>query len=174
MAKADKIWIVEGEAWRVGNNVNTESITPSRWLHEGHAQVMEHIGEMLIPDFPKKMRKGDIWVGGTNLGCSSSRNVPMYLKDKGIRVIICASGSRIFFRNALNSGLPILEIGEEVEKIRMGDRLRVDVRSGKIENLTTGESIQAKPLPDFIMEIVEAGGITDLIRSKKDQYRLLR
>ncbi len=124
ITKTNDEWTVEGTAWRVGNNVNTESITPSRWLHEGEAPMLEHIGEILIPEFPKKMNKGDFWVGGSNLGCSSSRNAPLFLKKKGIGVVLCHSASRIFYRNALNSGLPIFEIGDEVAKIRMGDRLK--------------------------------------------------
>jgi len=169
-----KEWVAEGTVWKVGDNVNTESITPSRWLHEGHHLVMEHIGEILIPEFPKKMKKGDIWVGGSNLGCSSSRNAPLYMKDKGIGVILCHSASRIFYRNALNSGLPIFEIGKEVAKIRMGDRLKVNVVTAKIENLTTGEIIQGKPLPDFIMDILQAGGIGKYIVSRKSEFRLLK
>ena len=171
---APKEWIVEGTAWKVGNNVNTESITPSRWLHEGHAPLMEHIGELLIPDFPKKAQKGDVWVGGTNLGCSSSRNAPLFLRDKGIGAVVCASASRIFYRNALNSGLPIFDVGGEIEKIRMGDRIRVDVRRGTVENITTGARIQSKPFPDFIMAILEAGGITRYILTHKSEYRLLK
>jgi 3-isopropylmalate/(R)-2-methylmalate dehydratase small subunit len=167
-------WVVEGSVWRVGNNINTESITPSRWLHEGVAPMMEHIGEILIPEFPKKMNRDDVWVGGSNLGCSSSRNAPLFLRKKGIGVILCHSASRIFYRNALNSGLPIFEIGDEVEKIRMGDRVRVDILKGLVENLTTGQSIQAKPLPGFIMEILNAGGITEYILSRKSEYKLLR
>ena len=169
-----KEWIVEGRVWKVGDNVNTESITPSHWLHSGHEPMMEHIGEMLIPEFPKKAKKNDIWAAGTNLGCSSSRNAPLFLKDKGIGVVICASAARIFYRNALNSGLPIFEVGEEMKKIRMGDTLRVHVGTGKIENLTTGETIQAKPFPDFIMEILEAGGINKYIVKHKTEYKLLK
>jgi len=170
----DKEWIVEGTVWKVGNDVNTESITPSKWLHEGHDLLMEHIGEILMPDFPKKVKKGDIWVGGTNLGCSSSRNAPLFLKDKGIGAIICNSASRIFYRNAVNSGLPILEIGKDVEKVRMGDKVRVNVRTGEIKNLTTGEEVKAKALPDFIMNILEAGGINQYIVSRKSEYKLLK
>ncbi len=171
---ADKEWIVEGTVWKVGNNVNTESITPSRWLHAGEQPIMEHIGEILIPDFPKKMKKGDIWAGGSNLGCSSSRNAALYLKKKGIGVIVCHSASRIFYRNALNSGIPIFEIGDDIRKLNMGDRIRVDVRTGEIKNLTTGEGIQARPFPDFIMAILEAGGINPYILSRKSEYKLLR
>jgi 3-isopropylmalate/(R)-2-methylmalate dehydratase small subunit len=169
-----KAWIVKGTVWKVGNNVNTESITPSHWLHSGEAPMLEHIGEFLIPEFPKKMHKGDIWAGGSNLGCSSSRNAPLFLKKKGISVIICHSASRIFYRNALNSGLPIFEIGDAIEKISMGDLIQVDIDTGKIDNLTTGETIQAKPLPDFIMAILEAGGINQYIVKHKSEYKLLK
>jgi 3-isopropylmalate/(R)-2-methylmalate dehydratase small subunit len=167
-------WIVEGTAWKVGNNVNTESITPSRWLHDGRAPMMEHIGELLIPDFPQKAQKDDIWVGGTNLGCSSSRNAPLYLKYKGVGAVVCNSASRIFYRNAINSGLPIFDIGEECDKIKMGDKIRVDVKRGAVLNLTTGEEIKAKPFPDFIMAILEAGGINEYILAHKSQYELLK
>ena len=170
----DKEWIVEGSVWKVGNNVNTESITPSRWLHEGHELLMEHIGELLIPEFPKKIQKGDFWVGGTNLGCSSSRNAPLSLKDKGVGAVICNSASRIFYRNAVNSGLPIFAIGEEADKLNMGDRLRVDIEEAVIKNLTSGEVIEAKPFPDFIIAIIEAGGIGSYILSRKDEYELLK
>lgn len=169
----DDGWI-EGNVWKVGNNVNTESITPSKWLHEGEEILMKHIGELLIPDFPTKVQKGDLLVGGTNLGCSSSRNAPLYLKKKGIGAVLCNSSSRIFYRNAINAGLPIFDIGKEVEKINMDNRVRLNVYTGEIKNLTTGEKIKAKPYPDFIMRIVEAGGIGSYIRSHKSEYQLLK
>ena len=172
--KDDKEWIVEGKVWRVGNNVNTESITPTKWLHEGHDLLMEHIGEVLIPEFPKKVKKGDIWVGGSNLGCSSSRNAPLFLKHKGIAAILCESASRIFYRNAINAGLPIFDIGKKVEKIKMGDTVRINVKTGDIKNLTNGVEIKAKVYPDFIMDIVEAGGIAKHILKRKSEYKLLK
>jgi 3-isopropylmalate/(R)-2-methylmalate dehydratase small subunit len=174
MKKIGKKGWIEGNVWRVGNNVNTESITPSRWLHVGGKLLMQHIGEILIPDFPKKVKKGDLWVGGSNLGCSSSRNAPSILKKKGIGAVLCGSASRIFYRNAINAGLPIFDIGKEVEKIHMGDRVRINVYTGEIKNLTTGEEIKAKPYPDFIMKIVEAGGIGNYILSRKSEYKLLK
>lgn len=170
----EKEWVVEGIVWKVGNNVNTESITPSKWLHEGRGALMEHIGELLIPDFPKKVKRGDIWVGGSNLGCSSSRNAPLFLKEKGIGAIVCESASRIFYRNALNSGLPIFEIGKDIERMRMGDRVRIKVRTGVIQNLTTGEEINAGKLPGFIRDILEAGGINQYILKRKNEYELLK
>jgi 3-isopropylmalate/(R)-2-methylmalate dehydratase small subunit len=169
-----KEWIIEGNVWKVGDNVNTESITPSRWQHEGHQQLMDHIGEILIPEFPKKMMPGDIWAGGSNLGCSSSRNAAGYLKDKGIGAILCKSASRIFYRSAIHSGLPIFNIGSNIEKVNMGDRVRIDVRRSEIENLTTGEKINAKTFPDFMMDILEAGGITKYIVTRKNEYPLLK
>ena len=169
----DNGWL-EGNVWKVGNNINTESITPSRWLHEGVDVLMEHIGELLIPEFPTKVRSGDFWVGGTNLGCSSSRNAPRFLKRKGIGAVLCNSASRIFYRNAINEGLPIFEIGTEVDTIRMGDRLRINVYTGEIHNRTTRIELEAKPYPDFIMRIVEAGGIGNYIISHKNEYKLLK
>lgn len=170
----DKEWIVEGSVWKVGNNVNTESITPSKWLHAGHAQLMAHIGELLIPEFPQKIQKNDIWVGGSNLGCSSSRNAPLFLKDKGVGVVVCNSASRIFYRNAVNSGLPIFAIGEDVDKLDMGDHLRVNIQTAVIENLTSGEVVETRPFPDFIMAIIAAGGIGPYILSRKSEYELLK
>jgi 3-isopropylmalate/(R)-2-methylmalate dehydratase small subunit len=154
-----KEWIVEGKVWKVGNNINTESIQPSQWQQAGPEAMREHVAELLIPEFPKKVQKNDIWVAGTNFGCSSSRNAAGSLQDAGIGVIICSSASRICYRNSINSGLPIFEIGDEVNKIKMGDRLRVNIRTGDITNLTSGVKIKAKPLPDFLMDIIEAGGV---------------
>jgi len=170
----EKEWVVEGYVWKVGDNVNTESITPSKWLHAGPDLLMEHIGEMLIPEFPKEVQKGDIWAGGSNLGCSSSRNAPLFLKQKGIGAIVCNSASRIFYRNAISSGLPIFTIGREIEKIRMKDRLRINVTVALIQNLTTGDEIRAKVFPEFLMDILKAGGIGPYILSRKDEYELLR
>jgi 3-isopropylmalate/(R)-2-methylmalate dehydratase small subunit len=169
-----KEWIVEGNVWKVGNNVNTESITTSTWLHGGNELLMQHIGELLIPDFPKKVKKDDIWVAGSNLGCSSSRGASAFLKQKGIGAIICHSAARIFYRNTINSGLPIFEIGDEVNKINMGDRIRVNVWIAEIENITNGAKIKAKPFPEFLIELLEAGGLKKKMLSRKSEYKLLR
>jgi 3-isopropylmalate/(R)-2-methylmalate dehydratase small subunit len=174
ITKTDKEWIVEGTVWKAGNNVNTESITPSHWLHSGEGPMLEHIAEMIFPDFPKKMQQGDILAAGSNLGCSSSRNAPLFLRKKGVGAVVCHSAARIFFRNALNSGLPVFEIGDEIEKIKMGDRLRIDVKKALIQNVTTGAPIQAKPLPGFIMDLLLAGGINEYIVSRKGEYKLLK
>jgi 3-isopropylmalate/(R)-2-methylmalate dehydratase small subunit len=167
-------WIVEGNVWKVGDNINTESIEPSNWQQAGHDLLMQHVAELLIPEFPKKVKKNDIWAAGSNLGCSSSRNAAGSLKDKGIGAIICKSASRIFYRNALNSGLPIFTIGNDADKIKMGDKLRVNIKTALIENLTTGDKFQAKPFPDFIMELLEADGIKQKILKRKNEYTLLK
>jgi 3-isopropylmalate/(R)-2-methylmalate dehydratase small subunit len=169
-----KDWIIEGNVWKVGDNVNTESIRPSKWVGKGHDVLMEHIGELLIPDFPKKMKKDDIWVAGKNLGCSSSRNAPLFLKQKGIGAVICHSAARIFYRNAVTSGLPIFQVGKDVEKINMGDRVRVNVRTAEIKNLTTSDEIKGKVFPAFIMSLLEAGSINQYILSRKNEYEFLK
>jgi 3-isopropylmalate/(R)-2-methylmalate dehydratase small subunit len=169
-----KEWIVEGNIWKVGNNINTESIVASRWHHEGEKALMQHIGELLIPEFPQKVQKGDIWAAGTNLGCSSSRNAPAHMKTKGLAAVICGSAARTFYRNCINSGLPIFEIGKDADKINMGDKVRVNVKTGEIKNLTTGAEIKAHEFPDFIMELLEAGSIKKLILSRKSQYKYLK
>ena len=169
-----KEWIVEGNVWKVGNNINTESIQPSQWQQAGPEAMKAHCAELLIPEFPKKVKKNDIWVAGSNFGCSSSRNAAGSLMDVGIGVIVCHSASRICYRNSINSGLPIFEIGEEVNKIKMGDKLKVDIMTGVIENLTTGAKIQAKSLPDFLLEIIEAGGARQKILKEKNKYPMLK
>ena len=171
---APQEWIVEGNAWKVGHNVNTESITPSRWLHEGPGPMREHIAELLIPEFPKKVQEGDVWFAGTNLGCSSSRNASLYLKHAGIRAVVCQTAARVFYRNAVNSGLPVFEIGDAVADFRQGDRVQVNVRTGLIKNLTTGKIAQAKPFPPMIMDLLEAGGITGYIRTHAEKFPLLQ
>src|SRR3972149_759515 len=171
---AKKKWIVQGNVGKVGNNINTESIQPSQGQQAGPEAMKAHTAELLIPEFPRKVKQDDIWVAGSNFGCSSSRNAAGSLKDVGIGVIICNSASRICYRNSINSGLPIFEVGEEVDKLKMGDELRVNIRTGAIENLTTGAKIQAKPFPDFLMEIIEAGGARQKIMNEKSKNPLLK
>ena len=117
------------------------------------------------PTFAKEVQAGDIMVGGENFGCGSSReHAPVAIKASGVPVVIAASFARIFYRNGINVGLPLLEIGEDVKKISAGDRLRVDVSTGKIENLTTGDVYQAPPLPGFIQDIAKAGGLINYVK----------
>ena len=120
--------------------------------------------------FAKEVQPGDIMVAGKNFGCGSSReHAPIAIKASGISVVIAHSFARIFYRNAINTGLVVLEIGEEVKKIHAEDKLSVDLSTGIIENLTTGENFQAMPLPGFIQDIAKAGGLINYIKQKNNK-----
>ena len=167
----NKEWIVEGKVWRVGDNCNTESIMTTGTGLGGNR--LDHVAEMIFPDFPKKVKEGDIWVAGVNFGCSSSRSAVGLLKEKGIGAVLCHSSSRNNFRNAVRDGIPCFEIGDEVKKIKQDDRVRVNVRTGEIKNLTTGAEIKAKVFPDFMMETLEAGGMmAKILNSRKGEYKI--
>lgn len=119
--------------------------------------------------FAPNVKEGDIMVGGRNFGCGSSReHAPVAIKASGIPVVIAASFARIFYRNGINIGLPLLEIGSDVEKIKAGDKLRVDTATGTIEDLTTGDVFHAHPLPGFVQDIAKAGGLINYIKGQKD------
>ncbi len=168
----NKEWIVEGNVWKVGDNVNTESIFPTYGHGKGEGWLLGHVAEAVLPDFAEKVKEGDIWVAGFNFGCSSSRSAVGLLKKKGVGAVLCHSSSRNNFRSAVREGMPCFEIGTAVEKFNMGDRVRVNVKTGEIKNLTTGEEIKAKEFPDFIMETLEAGGIIAKILSRKSEYKI--
>lgn len=113
-------------------------------------------------------RPATSWSGGKNFGCGSSReHAPVAIKASGVPVVIAASFARIFYRNGINVGLPLLEIGDDALKIHAGDTLRIDISTGKIENLTTGDTFQAPPLPGFIQDIAKAGGLINYVKAKK-------
>ena len=117
--------------------------------------------------FADNVKAGDIMVGGKNFGCGSSReHAPVAIKAAGITAVIASSFARIFYRNSINIGLPLLEIGDDVDKINAGDKLRVDVSTGIIENLSTGDTYHAHPLPGFVQEIADAGGLVQYVMSK--------
>lgn len=160
--------MVEGRAWRYGDNVDTDVIIPARYLTvTGEAELAEHCLEDLDPAFRKEMREGDVIVAGRNFGSGSSReHAPLALKGCGVSLVIASSFARIFYRNAINVGLPILECPEAVEDIRMHDRLRVDLSAGKVENLRSGNIFQATPFPSFICDLIEKGGLVPYVREK--------
>jgi 3-isopropylmalate/(R)-2-methylmalate dehydratase small subunit len=121
----------------------------------------------LDESFAQNVKAGDIMVGGKNFGCGSSReHAPVAIRAAGVPVVIAASFARIFYRNGINIGLPLLEIGDEVEKIKADDELSVNVETGEIKDLTTGEVFHAHPLPGFVQEIAQAGGLINYIKSK--------
>lgn len=160
---------LEGKVWRYGDNVDTDVIIPARYLNSfDPAELASHCMVDLDESFAQNVKAGDIMVGGKNFGCGSSReHAPIAIKASGVPVVIAADFARIFYRNGINIGLPLLEIGKEVEKIRADDVLRIDTAAGRIENLTTGDVFQAQPLPGFVQEIAKAGGLINYIKEKK-------
>jgi 3-isopropylmalate/(R)-2-methylmalate dehydratase small subunit len=160
---------LEGKVWRYGDNIDTDVIIPARYLNSfDPAELASHCMVDIDESFAENVKAGDIMVGGKNFGCGSSReHAPIAIKASGVPVIIAADFARIFYRNGINIGLPLLEIGSAVEKIKAGDELRVDTAAGKVENLTTGDVFQAHPLPGFVQDIAKAGGLINYIKEKK-------
>ena len=159
---------VTGKVWRYGDNIDTDVIIPARYLNSFDPKdLAAHCMEDIDESFAKNVKSGDIMVGGANFGCGSSReHAPVAIKAAGIPVIVAASFARIFYRNGINIGLPLLEIGDDAAKIKAGDKLRVDTGTGTVENLTTGDVFHAPPLPGFVQEIADAGGLINYIKSR--------
>lgn len=153
--------ILSGKAWRFGDDVDTDAIIPARYLNTSDPdQLAAHCMEDADPDFPGKVSPGDIIVGGKNFGCGSSReHAPIAIKAAGVSCVIAGSFARIFYRNAFNMGLPIFESREAAERIRTGDILEVDPRTGSIRNITRDEEFRAEPYPPFMMELIDSGGL---------------
>lgn len=158
--------VLKGKVWRYGDNIDTDVIIPARYLNTfDPKELAKHCMVDIDKDFAQKVRPGDIMVGGKNFGCGSSReHAPVAIKACGVPVIIAASFARIFYRNGINVGLPLMEIGDNVERIHAGDKLSVDLSSGKIRDITTGETFQATPLPGFIQDIAKAGGLIQYVK----------
>lgn len=158
--------VLEGKVWRYGDNIDTDVIIPARYLNTfDPKELAKHCMVDIDKDFAPKVKAGDIMVGGKNFGCGSSReHAPVAIKACGVPVIIAASFARIFYRNGINVGLPLLEIGSDVEKIHAGDRLSIDLSTGTIRNLTTGDVYQAPLLPGFIQNIARAGGLINYVK----------
>lgn len=158
--------VLEGKVWRYGDNIDTDVIIPARYLNTfDPKELAKHCMVDIDKDFAQKVRPGDIMVGGKNFGCGSSReHAPVAIKACGVPVIIAASFARIFYRNGINVGLPLMEIGDNVERIHAGDKLSVDLSFGKIRDITTGETFQAPPLPGFIQDIAKAGGLIQYVK----------
>ena len=156
----------EGKTWTYGDNIDTDVIIPARYLNSfDPKELASHCMVDIDESFAKEVKAGDIMVGGWNFGCGSSReHAPIAIKASGVPVIIAASFARIFYRNAINVGLPVLEIGNDVNKIRKGDILSVDISTGTIADKTTGDTFKAPPLPDFIQGIASAGGLIAYVK----------
>lgn len=161
--------ILEGKIWKFGADVDTDAIIPARYLNQSDPkELAKHAMEDERPEFIKQVRKGDILLADKNFGCGSSReHAPVALKAAGISCIIAKSFARIFFRNSFNLGLPLLESPEACDLIKDGDRVRVDLNTGEIFNLTQNKKFSATPIPPFMQALLEDGGLIPHLRKKR-------
>jgi 3-isopropylmalate/(R)-2-methylmalate dehydratase small subunit len=158
----------KGNAWMFGRDIDTDLIIPARYLKTSDpVELGRHCMEDADPEFVNKISEGDIIVAEENFGCGSSReHAPIAIKAAGVPVVIAKSFARIFYRNAINMGLVIMESPEAVDGINLGDDIEVDTDTGKIANLTTGKEYQAKPFPEFISNIIKQGGLINYVKDK--------
>ena len=155
-----------GLVHKYGDNVDTDVIIHARYLNSPDAkELAQHCMEDIDPDFVKNVKQGDIIVANENFGCGSSReHAPISIKASGVSCVIATTFARIFYRNAINVGLPILECKEASQKIENGDKVEIDFDTGKITNVTKGETYQAEPFPEFIQNIINKGGLLNSIK----------
>ncbi|MDI7258364.1 MAG: 3-isopropylmalate dehydratase small subunit [Thermodesulfobacteriota bacterium] len=160
---------LEGRIWKFGSDVDTDAIIPARYLNQSDAEELaKHAMEDERPEFKKEVRQGDLLIAEKNFGCGSSReHAPLALKAAGISCIIAESFARIFFRNSFNLGLPLLESPEASEAIKDGDRVRVDLSTGEIFDLTQNRKFFAKSIPPFMQELLRDGGLIPHLRKKR-------
>jgi len=158
----------KGKVWRYGDNIDTDVIIPARYLNSfDPKELASHCMVDIDETFAKNVKAGDIIVGGQNFGCGSSReHAPIAIKASGVPVVIAASFARIFYRNAINVGLPVLEIGTDVNEIHADDILSIDTAAGTIRDETTGKVFHAPPLPGFIQDIAAAGGLVNYVKEQ--------
>ncbi|NQT31439.1 MAG: 3-isopropylmalate dehydratase small subunit [Deltaproteobacteria bacterium] len=166
--------MLKGKVHKYGANVDTDAIIPARYLNVSEpAELAKHCMEDIDEDFVKRVQPGDIMMATTNFGCGSSReHAPLAIKAAGISCIIAKSYARIFFRNAINIGLPLLECDQAVDKTEAGDNLEVDLSNGRINNLTNGMEFEAKAYPDFMAELISAGGLVEYTKKRLDSRRV--
>ncbi len=159
---------VKGTVFKYGNDVDTDVIIPARYLNtSSETELASHCMEDIDKEFVKKVKPGDIIVAGDNFGCGSSReHAPIAIKASGVSLVIANSFARIFYRNSINIGLPILECPEAVRAISAGDTVSCDLAKGEIVDETTGETFQAEPFPAFIQNIIDKGGLIKSIASR--------
>jgi 3-isopropylmalate dehydratase small subunit len=159
---------IRGQAWKFGRNIDTDAIIPARHCNTADPRELAvHCMEDADPDFVQKMERGDLIVADTNFGCGSSREVaPLTIKAAGVSAVIAKSYARIFFRNAINIGLPILESPDAVDGIFQGDEVEVEPATGTIRNLTKGTNFTATPFPDFLQRIIDQGGLLAYVEER--------
>jgi len=151
---------LQGKVWKFGDNIDTDLIIAARYLNTSEpSELAKHVMEDADPAFVSKMSEGDIIVAGENFGCGSSReHAPIALKSAGISAIIAPTFARIFYRNAFNMGLPIFEL-PEANEINEGDTVKVDMAKGEVINITQAKRYKFTPIPEFMQELVDAGGL---------------
>ncbi|MBQ6388623.1 MAG: 3-isopropylmalate dehydratase small subunit [Mogibacterium sp.] len=161
---------MRGKAWKFGDHVDTDVIIPARYLNAPEpSELAKHCMEDIDKSFAGSVQEGDIMVGGWNFGCGSSReHAPVSIQASGISCVIAASFARIFYRNSINIGFPILECPEASAAIAAGDIIDVDTRTGVITDETTGQTFQARPFPAFIEQIIDKGGLLSYLKEKQD------
>ena len=152
--------VLKGKVWKFGDNIDTDVIIAAKYLNTtDEKELALHCMEGIEKDFAGRVSDGDIIVAGANFGCGSSReHAPVAIKACGISCVLAESFARIFFRNAINIGLPILEIKGQVREIKAGDKIEVDLKAGEVRNLTTGKKYRSQAYPAFMQELVQAGG----------------
>lgn len=160
--------MINGRVFKYGDNVDTDVIIPARYLNiSDRAELASHCMEDIDGEFVKNVKPGDLIVAGKNFGCGSSReHAPLVIKLSGIGCIIAETFARIFYRNAVNIGLPILECGDAARDIENGDKVEVDLKSGRITNVTKGRTYQAESFPEFMQDIIKAEGLINYVRGK--------
>ena len=166
--------MLKGKVHKYGANIDTDAIIPARYLNiSDPAELAKHAMEDIDKDFVNRVQSGDIIMATTNFGCGSSReHAPLAIKAVGVSCVIAKSFARIFFRNAINIGLPLLECSEAIDNTEAGDILEVDLSSGKIKNVTRGMVFTAKPYPEFMAELISAGGLIEYTKQRLASRRL--
>jgi 3-isopropylmalate/(R)-2-methylmalate dehydratase small subunit len=166
--------MLKGKVHKYGANVDTDAIIPARYLNVSDpAELAKHCMEDIDEGFVKRVQPGDIMMATTNFGCGSSReHAPIAIKAAGISCIIAQSYARIFFRNAINIGLPLLECDQAVDETEVGDTMEVNLKKGKIKNLTKGTEFEAKAYPDFMGELIAAGGLVEYTKRRLESRRV--
>ena len=160
--------MVQGKVFQYGDNVDTDVIIPARYLNVSEAaHLAAHCMEDIDKDFVKNVKAGDIIVAHKNFGCGSSReHAPIAIKASGVSCVIASSFARIFYRNSINIGLPIIECPKAAEEIQAGDEVQVDFATGVITDMTTGKTYQALPFPESIQNIIDAGGLMKMVAAR--------
>lgn len=162
---------ITGRIWKLGDDINTDLIIPARYLYTTDFEELgRHCLEDLDPEFPNKLKSGDIIVAGEDFGCGSSReHAPMALLGAGVTCVIAKSYARIFYRNSINIGLPILECAEAVDALEEGSVVEVNVRDGLVKGVDKPAQYQAKPIPDLMRRIIDAGGLFEFVKASSTQ-----